>query len=369
MLEDDTQFMKMALGQARKGLGRTSPNPHVGAVVVRDGQVVGRGYHQKAGTPHAEIHALQDAGEKGRDATIYVTLEPCNHTGRTPPCTQAILKSGIKRVVVGMMDPNPHVAGSGCNFLEGNGLEVVRGVLDQECRSLNYPFIKYITTGRPWVIMKAGCSIDGRIAVQSGQSSWITNEKSRQEVHRIRDRVDVILVGIGTAVKDDPSLTVRLPHKRGHDPLRVVLDSRLRLSAEAKIIKQKSSAETWIFCGLNSEMKKIRVLEKAGARVFLVGLNADGHVNLPDVLDILGREDKTSLLVEGGGRVHGAFLRQRLVDQLNLFQAPVFLGSDGISVVDQLGLDRVQDGQRFTLKRIRRFGDDVMIDGLFSSDF
>lgn len=366
MIDPDRQFMKMALREAGKGLGRTSPNPHVGAVVVKNGRIVGRGYHKKAGTPHAEIHALREAGVNGRDATIYVTLEPCNHTGRTPPCTRAIMESSIKRVVVGMSDPNPLVAGSGCKFLAEQGLEVISGILEDECRSINRPFIKHITTGHPWVIMKAGCSLDGRIAAPSGQSGWITGEESRHEVHRIRDRVDAILVGVGTVLQDDPSLTTRLPARKGHDPLRVVLDSGLRLPATAKMINQESDAETWVFCGPQQDGRQVDVLEEAGVRVWPVTLTPAGQVNLHDVLDVLGREQKNSLLVEGGGRIHGAFLREKLVDQVNLFLAPVFLGSDGIAMVDEFFLNRVQEGPRFKITHTRRFGDDILVDGLFN---
>ena len=366
MVEPDRQFMKMAIREARKGLGRTSPNPHVGAVVVKNGRIVGKGYHKKAGTPHAEIHALREAGENASEATIYVTLEPCNHTGRTPPCTRAIVESSIKRVVVGMIDPNPLVAGSGCRFLVEQGLDVVSGILEDECRAMNRPFIKHITTGHPWVIMKAGCSLDGRLAVRSGQSGWITGEKSRHEVHRIRDRVDAILIGIGTALQDDPSLTTRLTARKGHDPLRVVIDSRLRLPTTAKMISQDSNAETWVFCGPQRDERHVDALEKNGVRVWPVTLTPAGQVNLHDVLDVLGREQKNSLLVEGGGRIHGAFLREKLVDQVNLFLAPVFLGADGIALVDKLALNRVQEGPRFKITRTRRFGDDILVDGLFN---
>ncbi|MFH1217529.1 MAG: bifunctional diaminohydroxyphosphoribosylaminopyrimidine deaminase/5-amino-6-(5-phosphoribosylamino)uracil reductase RibD [Pseudomonadota bacterium] len=367
--DPDIAFMKIALREARKGLGRTSPNPAVGAVVVNNGKIVGKGYHKKAGTPHAEIHALHAAGEEAEGATIYVTLEPCNHTGRTPPCTLAILESGIRRVVVGMIDPNPLVAGSGCDFLRKKGLEVRQNVLADECQRLNFPFIKHIVTGLPWVIMKAGCTLDGRIAVASGQSGWITNEKSRREVHRLRDQVDAILVGSGTALADDPSLTTRVTGKKGKDPLRVVLDSTLHLPIDAKMLRQQSSAQTWIFCGSDPDAGKKKSLEKTGVRVIPVGAAQDGFLDLAEVLSVLGKNQINSLLVEGGGRVHGSFLRAGLVDQVSIFLAPFFLGADAVPVVDKLSLAAVKDGNRFVTTRVKRFDDDVLVEGIYSESF
>lgn len=362
--DPDIFFMKLALREGRKGVGRTSPNPAVGAVVVLDGAVVGRGYHKKAGTPHAEVHALRDAGGLAKGATIYVTLEPCNHTGRTPPCTRAILAAGIRRVVVGMIDPNPLVAGSGCAFLRRHGIEVRENVLADHCRALNYPFIKYIVNKRPWVIIKAGSSMDGRIAAADGKPGWITGAESRRAVHRLRDRVDAILVGSQTALNDDPSLTTRLERRRGRDPLRVVLDTHLRMAPLARMLNQASSAATWIFCGLNSDEAARRALEKAGARVVPVAADGRGGVDLSKVLDELGRSRITSLLVEGGGRTHASFLRDGLVDQVILFLAPVFLGGDAVPVVGTLGLPDVGAGKRFVPSRIKRLGEDVMIEGL-----
>ena len=355
----DLPFMKQALKLAKKALGRTSPNPLVGAVVVKNGKVVGLGYHKKAGTPHAEVHALRAAGEKAKGATIYVTLEPCNHTGKTPPCTHAILKSGIARVVVGMVDPNPLVAGSGCRFLESQGVEVVGELLAEECRAINRPFIKYITTGLPWVIMKAGCSLDGRIAVADGRCAWITGDESRCEVHRVRDRVD-------TAINDDPSLTSRLPGRKGHDPLRVVLDTSLRMSPQAVMLSQESSAATWIFCSPKADLKKRQALQDAGARVIDVP-EKNGRPNLPDVLRALAQEGHTSLLVEGGSAIHTSFLKAGLVDQVTLFMAPLFLGNESIPVVGDLAITDVGAGRRFQTSRVKRFGNDVLIEGFFSN--
>lgn len=361
----DRQFMRLALREAAKGVGRTSPNPCVGAVVVRNDEVVARGYHRQAGTPHAEVNALDAAGEQARGATLYVTLEPCNHQGRTPPCTARILAAGVKRVVVGMNDPNPLVKGGGNAYLSSRGLEVVAGVLADESLALNRPFVKHSTSGRPWVIMKAGMSVDGRIATRTGHSQWITGATARARGHLWRDRVDAILVGVETALADDPALTARRKGGRGHDPLRVVLDSSLRLPATARLLHQESAAATWVFCSPAASGARRAALIAAGAVVKEVALSPHGGLDLGAVLAELGRNSVTSLLVEGGGRVHAAFLRDNLYDQACLFAAPLFLGSEGLPVVGGLGLDRVEQGRRFQLTKVRRLGEDLMIEGLF----
>ena len=356
----------MAIREARKGQGRTSPNPCVGAVVVKNDKLVAKGFHRKAGTPHAEVNALAAAGNRAQGATIYVTLEPCNHTGKTPPCTLAILAAGISRVVVGMLDPNPLVSGRGCKKLKDGGLEVSHGVLAAECEGLNHPFIKHITTGLPWVIMKAGASLDGRIAVSNGQSGWITNDKSRHYVHRLRDRVDAILVGAGTALVDDPSLTTRLPRAKGRDPVRVILDTNLRLPVNARMLQQASRADTWIFCGPAADTAKAEALIQAGAVVKPIAVDSEGRLDLKAVLCELGQGQLTSVLVEGGSRVHGAFLRAGLVDEVNLFLAPTFIGGDGVPLLDGLGLASVQQAARLSRTKVRRFGDDILVSGIFS---
>lgn len=357
--------MRLAIREARKGLGKTSPNPCVGAVVVKNGTLIAKGYHRKAGMPHAEVNALAMAGRDAAGATIYVTLEPCNHTGRTPPCTEKILAAGIKRVVVGMNDPNPLVSGGGNAYLAKHGLSVSAGLLAEECRGLNRPFIKHVTTGLPWVIMKAGLSVDGRIATRSGHSNWITCDDSRRHVHRLRDRVDAILVGSGTALADNPALTARPAGRRGRDPLRVVLDSNLRISAEARLIQLESDAESWIFCGPDADSARREELEAAGAVVKTVAYDPLGGLELTAVLKELGRAGIISLLVEGGGRIHAAFLRRGLYDQACLFIAPIFIGSEGVPVVGELGIDKLDERKYLRLVKTRRLGCDVMIEGLF----
>jgi len=360
----DRHHMRLALRQAIRAQGRTSPNPLVGAVIVRDGQLIATGYHKKAGTPHAEINAIAKAKGKTKGATLYVTLEPCNHHGRTPPCTEAVWQSGIRRVVVGMSDPNPLVAGHGLRFLQEKGLEVSVGLLADECIKINLPFGRWITTGLPWVIMKAGVSLDGRIALSRSQSGWITNEASRHYVHRLRDRVDAILVGIGTALADNPSLTTRLPGNNRRDPLRVVLDRDLRLPVTARMLSQESTAGTMIFCGPEADAGRRKALEAASAVVYQVALGVDGLLDLPAVLAELGRRQVSSLLVEGGSLVHSAFWSQGLVQQVNLFYGPIFLGGDGVPLMAGLSLDRVDQATRLIGVRHRRFGDDLMIEGL-----
>lgn len=362
---DDVDFMKMAILEARKGIGHTSPNPTVGAVIVRNGEIVGKGYHRKAGSPHAEVNALRNAGTKSKGATIYVTLEPCNHHGRTPPCTRAILAGGIKRVVVGVMDPNPIVAGGGNNFLSSQGVEVRSGVLEDQCKALNRPFIKFIQHGTPWVVLKAGLSLDGKIAAHHGQSGWITGEKSRRYVHTLRNRLDGILVGIETVLNDDPSLTTRVSRGKGRDCIRIVLDTHLRIPIDAKMLRQDSTAYTLIYCGEDIDLTKKDILQKSGAIVQPVKTGEDGHVDLKVVLKDLGRREITSVLVEGGSRIHGSFIQQKCVDQVNLFFAPIFIGGDGISVASKFGLENVQDAYRLSGIRTRRFGDDIMIEGYF----
>ena len=366
MADIDSNYMRMALWEAKKGIGRTSPNPCVGALVVKNGKIVGKGYHKKAGTPHAEIHALQAAGGKAKGATLYVTLEPCNHTGRTPPCTEAVLQAGITQVIIGMQDPNPHVAGSGAKYLSSKGLQVVTGVMEQACREINLPFIKHSATGLPWVTLKAGMSMDGRIAAQPGRPTGITGEKSLQRVHALRNRVDAILVGIGTVMADDPSLTTRLSgHKKGRDPQRVILDARLQCPESAKVLHQDSASRTWIFCGPEAQEKRRLRLEAAGAVVKTTALGADGLLDLKAVLATLGEAQITSIIVEGGSKVHGSFLEAGLADQLFLFVAPKFLGEQGVPLATFPGSRDRDDLSQLKIVKTRRYGEDVLIEGRF----
>lgn len=359
------RFMRQALAEARKGLGRTAPNPCVGAVIVRDGQVVATGYHRQAGTPHAEIHALRDAGPAARGATLYVTLEPCSHYGRTPPCSQAVAEAGIAEVVIGLLDPNPLVDGSGADYLRSRGIAVVTGVLEEQCREINRPFLKHIATALPWVVLKAGLSLDGRITFRRGSRGAITGDASLRQVHRLRDRCDAILVGIGTIVIDDPSLTTRLAGSRGRDAVRIVLDTKLRIGEQARVLSQRSAAPTLLFCSAAADpAKRERFAARPGIEIIETGCTADGRLDPGEVLRLLGVRGITSVLVEGGAAVHGAFLAARLVDRVNLFYAPIFIGDGGNGVVENyLAASDHNHAPRLVNTSVKRFGEDLMISG------
>jgi diaminohydroxyphosphoribosylaminopyrimidine deaminase / 5-amino-6-(5-phosphoribosylamino)uracil reductase len=361
MSKIDMQYMRLALRLAARGAGWVSPNPMVGAVVVRDGQVVGRGYHRQAGLPHAEVEALKDAGEAARGAELYVTLEPCNHQGRTPPCTQAILAAGIRRVIIASPDPNPQVTGGGAGFLADQGVEVELGGLDAEARRLNEAWFHWVNTGRPWVIAKAACSLDGKIATAGGDSQWITGEAARLQGHRLRHRVDAMVVGIGTALADDPQLTTRLP--RGRDPIRIVLDSRLRLPLTARLLNLDSAAPTWVACTDQASPEKRRALEARGAQVLALPEDA-GRVSLPALLKLLGARQVQSLLVEGGAEVLGAFFDQRLVHQFYFFYGPKILGGQkAAGMVGGQGIMHLGEAHIARDLKVRRLGADLMLSG------
>ena len=354
--------MRQALREAKKGLGRTSPNPCVGAVIVKNGEVVAKGYHKKAGTPHAEIHALRSAGLAAAGATMYVTLEPCNHTGKTPPCSHAVAAAGIARVVVGMEDPNPLVDGTGVTYLRERNIEVVTGVLEDECRAINRPFIKHITTGLPWIVMKAGISLDGKLNYQQGESGWITGATSVETVHRLRNIHDAIMVGHRTVAIDNPSLTTRLTRGKGKDPIRIILDSALSLAPDARPFTVESPASTWVFCAETAEEKKVRQLQSLGVRVFPVPCDANGLV-LHQVFRCLAENGVTSVLVEGGAALHGAILRERLYDYANLFLAPVFAGEGGIPLLSGYFASCKEDAVSLQAPTYTRTGEDAMISG------
>ncbi|NVM22059.1 MAG: bifunctional diaminohydroxyphosphoribosylaminopyrimidine deaminase/5-amino-6-(5-phosphoribosylamino)uracil reductase RibD [Desulfobacterales bacterium] len=360
----DETYMKMALELAQQGRGRTSPNPMVGAVVVRAGRVVGKGFHQAAGGAHAEIHALEDAGEKAKGATLYVTLEPCNHTGRTPPCTQEIVKSGIKRVVAGMKDPNPLVTGGGLAFLKSQRLEVASGVCEDECHRLNEIFMKYSTTCLPFVILKCAATLDGRIATRTGDSKWITNPGSRQFVHELRHAVDAVMVGIGTVVKDNPRLTTRLEGRKGSDPIRIVLDTRLSIPLDARLLHLSSDSDTLIVTGMTvRRRRKKRSIENPGVRILPIDSDGD-QIDLGSLVKELGKMEITSLLIEGGSRVNGSALKAGIVDKVYMFYAPrIYGGDDGVPVCAGTGVDLMEQSMRLENISVHRFEDDVMIEG------
>jgi diaminohydroxyphosphoribosylaminopyrimidine deaminase/5-amino-6-(5-phosphoribosylamino)uracil reductase len=362
--DKDEKFMKEALRQAGKGIGRTSPNPAVGAVIVRQGRVIASGHHKRAGAAHAEVEALSKIGEKARAGdTLYVTLEPCHHHGRTPPCTEAILRSGLKKVVVGMKDPNPKVRGGGCEFLAKNGVDVHVGVLEPECRRLNEWFLKFVTAGRPFVIAKTALTMDGWTATATGHSQWVTSEKSRRFGHRLRDRVDAIMVGIGTVLSDDPLLTTRVRYRTGKDPVRIVVDTRLRIPESARVLHADSAAETVLAVGEGVSEKRLKAIQKKRIST-LVCPTREGKLDLNALMDRLGAMSITSVLLEGGATLMGAMIRERLVDKFFFFKAPKILaGDDGVPMASGSGPKRMDDSIRLKDLAIRRLGEDLLVMG------
>jgi diaminohydroxyphosphoribosylaminopyrimidine deaminase / 5-amino-6-(5-phosphoribosylamino)uracil reductase len=324
-MEHDARYMSLALELARSAAGQTSPNPLVGAVVVKDGEVVGMGAHLKAGQPHAEVHALRMAGERAKGATLYVTLEPCSHYGRTPPCADAVIQAGISRVVVAVLDPNPLVAGQGVSRLIAAGVEVTVGIGETEARRLNEVFFHYITTRRPFVTVKTASTLDGKIATVTGHSRWITGEEARGQVHELRRRHDAILVGVGTVIADDPELTARTAGTAtGRQPVRVILDRRLRTPLDARVVND-GKALTWIVTSAEAPAEKRAALEERGVTVLV----PDGPVTVERVLDELGARGITSLLVEGGAEVNGSFLRARAVQKIVAYLSMKLVGGAG----------------------------------------
>lgn len=361
------EYMWLAIKLALKAQGQTSPNPLVGALIVKNGIIVGRGFHCQAGTPHAEINALTEAGNKAQGAELYVNLEPCSHFGRTPPCVDAIIQKKIMKVFMGMVDPNPLVRGKGIRRLKEAGIEVATGILEKECRKLNEVFIKYITTKRPFVILKAAASLDGRVAAESGDSQWITNEKSREYVHQLRSTVDAVLVGIGTVKKDDPLLTCRLKNRQGKDPIRIVVDSTLSISPQAKVLNLNSQAPTIIATTPKAPLKKRALIEKKGARVLVIP--SKDRVDLRLLMETLGKEEITSVLIEGGSEINTSALQSGIVDKVLFFYAPKIIGGKQAPLmVGGKGIARVKDALVLHNITTKRFGDDVMIEGYIKKD-
>ena len=367
MNETHSTLMNRALALAQQGKGRTSPNPLVGAVIVNDGKIVGEGYHQKAGGPHAEIHALKAAGENAKGGTLYVNLEPCCHMGQTPPCTDAIIQAGIKHVYASHLDPNPKVAGKGIKQLEEAGIEVHVGLCSEAAEKLNEVFIKHVTTGFPFVILKIAMSLDGKIATSTGESQWITSPASRQRGHEIRDEVDAILVGIGTVLNDNPVLTTRLPNKQGKDPTRIVLDSHGRTPTSAKIFNPESDADVIIVVTPQASMGNIAQLKISGAEVIVIPAK-DRQVCFKTLLDTLGSRDITSILIEGGGKVNTTALRLGIVDKVMCFIAPKFIGGkEAPGVLDGEIIANLTDAPELKRKTITEFDCDLLIEGYFDN--
>ena len=359
--------MGLALRLAKKGLGRTSPNPVVGAVVVKNGRVIGSGYHRKAGLEHAEIKALIEAGKNARGSTVYVTLEPCSHFGRTPPCTETIIKSGVKRVVSAMKDPNRLNNGKGFEKLRRAGIKVLGGVLEDEARNLNEIFIKYITTKRPFVIAKVAQSIDGKIATKTGRSKWISGEESRRYVHKLRGRVDAVMVGLRAVLKDNPLLTSRSGGVNGRQPVKIIVDSKLRTPLKSRIFSRDKTGRVIIATTTKAPEKRIGKFEKMGAEV-LVLAEKNGLVDLKELLGELGKREITSVLVEGGGELIGSLVDEKLIDKFLFFIAPKIIGGrSAVTSVEGEGFSSVEEALVLNNLTYKRIGKDFLIEGYLNA--
>jgi diaminohydroxyphosphoribosylaminopyrimidine deaminase/5-amino-6-(5-phosphoribosylamino)uracil reductase len=357
MSSSDARYMREALRLGRKGLGRTSPNPPVGAVVVANGHVVGRGYHHGPGNLHGEAEALRDAGARSRGATLYVTLEPCNHHGRTPPCTDAIIAAGVRRVVFGVRDPNPLVRGGGGARLRRHGIAVELGVEAEACAELLAGFTSLVTRRRPLVTLKLAASLDGRIATSTGASRWITSPPARALVHQLRDEHDAIMVGAGTVIADDPQLTCR--RRGGRDPLRVIVDGRLRLPLTAAVVSERAAAGTAVATAVRGGAK-LRALHSRGVRVVSLP-GRRGQIALPALLRRLAADDVSSVLIEGGAGLAAAALRARVVDRLVFFLAPKLIGGDGVPMVASLGVRSMVRAPQLHIVEVSRIGADLLV--------
>ncbi|MER3446402.1 MAG: bifunctional diaminohydroxyphosphoribosylaminopyrimidine deaminase/5-amino-6-(5-phosphoribosylamino)uracil reductase RibD [Candidatus Dadabacteria bacterium] len=357
--------MSLALRLARKAEGMTSPNPLVGAVVVKRGKIIGKGYHRKAGLPHAEIEAFLDAERKGhslKGSTLYVTLEPCCHTGkRTPPCVDVIIEKGISKLVVGTRDLNPNVSGRGIRILREKGIEVKVGVLEDRCRKINEAFFKYITTEMPFIILKLAATLDGKIATFSGDSKWIGSETQRRYAHKLRNQVDAIVVGIETVIRDNPQLTARLGKKSVHQPTPVVLDSNLRIPIDARLFSVHKSPI--IATTRSANPRRTEDLEKVGARILFVDQEKNGRVDVLNLIKKLGDMEITSILIEGGSETAASFLKSSIVDKVVFFYAPKIIGSEGISMVGKLSISDVKNAIPIKKIRVKTIGEEFIFEG------
>jgi len=351
----DHEFMRQALELAARGLYTTRPNPRVGCVIVRDGAVAGTGWHEEAGMPHAEALALNAAGERGRGATLYVNLEPCSHHGRTPPCADAIVAAGVRRVVAAMQDPNPKVAGAGFAKLRAAGIEVQHGLMEDEARELNIGFVARMTRGRPWVRTKIAASLDGRTALANGKSQWITGEAARADGHRWRARACAILTGHGTVRDDDPQLNAR-GVDTSRQPLRIVVDSRFETPLSARVLKDGKT----LVAGAVNEAGRIAALEKAGAETVVIP-NDRGKVELFRLMEELARRELNEIHVEGGTRLNGSLLRAGVVDELLVYLAPSVIGDSGRGMFDMHELTELSQARALKIREVERIDADVRV--------
>ena len=357
--DDDRHWMRAALVVARRGLGQVWPNPAVGCVIVRNGRAVGRGWTAPGGRPHAETEALAAAGDLARGATAYVSLEPCAHFGRTPPCADALIAAGVARVVVALRDPDPRVDGGGLAKLKAAGVDVTVGVLEAEARQVNAGFLSRIGKGRPRVMAKVATSLDGRIATASGESRWITGPQARQRVHMLRAEADAVLVGLSTVQSDDPQLTCRIAGLETRSPIRLVLDTRLEIGIDRVLVQTATETPTWILTAVSADAEKARRLIDAGVTVIQVPLHRRG-LDLGAVFRLLGDRGLTRVLVEPGGRLAAGLLAADVVDEVVWFRSGMVLGGDANPVVGALALDRLDDAHRFEKRAMEIVGEDVL---------
>lgn len=352
-------YMDIALQNARAMKGQTDPNPLVGSVIVKDSRIVGIGAHMKTGEPHAEIHAIQMAGEHTKGATIYVTLEPCSHHGRTGPCAEAIVEAGIETVVIATLDPNPVVSGRGVKILEDAGIHVITGIQQEASQKMNEVFNKFIVTKKPFVTLKSGITLDGKIASHTAHSKWITSAEAREDVHHLRNEHMAILVGVNTVIEDDPELTTRI--ENGRNPIRIVLDSTLKTPLDAKLVTD-NLAETWIFTSANYDEVKKEKLVSQGTRIFHT--TGSTHVNVQEVVQLLGENSISSLLIEGGGTINAAFLENKLIDKAVIYIAPKLIGGKNApTFLEGSGIDLMSDAVELADTDIQKIGKDFKFVG------
>lgn len=358
------EYMKLALELAKKGIGKVHPNPMVGAVIVKDGKILGQGYHKKCGEGHAEVNAFKDAEKKNENvegAEMYVTLEPCSHFGKTPPCADKIIEKKISKVFIGILDPNPLVAGRGVKKLKDAGIYVEYGILESECYKLNEVFMKYIVKKEPFVVMKTGMSLDGKIATYSGESKWITGEKSREDVHNLRNELTGIMVGINTVLKDNPQLTCRV--NGGRNPIRIIVDSTLKIPIDCKIVNTAKEVETIIATTDKANLDKINSLEDKGVKVIVVP-SKNGKVNLKELMIALGNLKIDSILLEGGGTLNFSALEEGIVDKVKIYIAPKIIGGkDSKTPIEGKGIDNLKDAFKITNLSVSTIGEDILIEG------
>ncbi len=357
---DDNYFMREAIRLARKGIGKTSPNPIVGAVIVKNGKIIGRGYHKKYGDWHAEINAIKDSNGNVKGATAYITLEPCCHYGKTPPCVDTLIKERIGRVVVGTLDPNPSVNSKGIKTLRSKGIKVEVGILEDECRELNEHYFKFIKSGIPYVTVKYAQTLDGRIATKTGNSQWISSEALRKYVHRLRAVNDCIMAGVGTVIADDPQLTVR--YVRGRNPLRVVVDSKLRIPLKSSVLKDNNSHLTTIATTSKAPSRKVTAVKNLGVEVLVVKKDKNGGVSLRDLLRELGKRGIASVMVEGGSEIVTSLLKANLIDKMIILTAPKIMGK-GLEAIGDLGVCKVENAIKFSSFKTMKKGDDLVFVG------